>query len=149
MSAYLICLTWSWHFNFHITTRHDPEAGHKRDIRCQLRHIKWVLILKLSMRPSSRHSPNPSEFFFPFPVSQLPCDFIPFMFQDFLENWALELNWTPLCHPFFAVTSCSVGSVSTSFEFLVIEASLDIEIRIEAYELPPKAAKFLGFFGCI
>ena len=61
MSPHLICL--SWHFNFHITTRHDPEAGHKRDIRCQLRHIKWGLILKLSMRPFSRHSPNPSEFF--------------------------------------------------------------------------------------
>ena len=47
------------------------------------------------------------------------------------------------------MTSCSVGSVGTSFEFLVIEASLDTEIGIEAYELPPKAAKFLRFFGCI
>ena len=84
------------------------------------------------------------SFFFPFPVSQPPCDFMPFMFQDFLENWALELNWTPLCRPFFAVTSCSVGSVSTSFEFLVIEASLAQSGRgTRNPKIPLK-----GFQGC-
>ena len=67
MSPHLICLNWG--INFHITSRPDPEAGHKRDLRPQLRHIKWGLILKLSMRLFSWHSPK-----FPFRVSQPPWE---------------------------------------------------------------------------
>ena len=51
MSPHLICL--GWHFNFHIISRPDPEAGHNRDLGCQLRHIKWGLILKPSIRAFS------------------------------------------------------------------------------------------------
>ena len=43
MSPHLICL--GWHFNFHIISRSDPEAGH--EMGCQLRHIKGGLIFKL------------------------------------------------------------------------------------------------------
>ena len=64
MSPHLICL--NWRFNFHITSRPDPEAGHKRDLWPQLRHIKWGLILKLSMRLFSRHSPKSLRRFFHF-----------------------------------------------------------------------------------
>ena len=53
MSPHLICL--SWHFNFHITSRPDPEAGHKRDLGCQPRPIKWGLISQLSFRAFSWH----------------------------------------------------------------------------------------------
>ena len=61
MSPHLICLNWG--INFHITSRPDPEAGHKRDLRPQLRHIKWGLILKLSMRLFSWHSPKSLRIF--------------------------------------------------------------------------------------
>ena len=64
MSPHLICLNWG--INFHITSRPDPEAGHKRDLRPQLRHIKWGLILKLSMRLFSWHSPKSLRIFFHF-----------------------------------------------------------------------------------
>ena len=72
MSSHLMCL--SSHFNFHITSRPDVEAGHKRDIRFQLRHVKRGLILKPSVRPFSWHSPKSLRFFFPFRVSQPPSD---------------------------------------------------------------------------
>ena len=39
MSPHLICL--GRHFNFHFISRPDPEAGHKWDLGCQLRHIEW------------------------------------------------------------------------------------------------------------
>ena len=64
MSPHLICLNWG--INFHITSRPDPEAGHKRDLRPQLRHIKWGLILKLSMRLFSWHLPKSLRIFFHF-----------------------------------------------------------------------------------
>ena len=60
-------------FNFHITSRPVPEVGHKRDLRCQLRHIKWGVIFKLSMRLFSWRSPKSLRIFFPFRVSQPPC----------------------------------------------------------------------------
>ena len=53
MSPHLICLT--WHFNFHIISRPYPEAGHKRDLGCQPRPIKWGLISQLSFRAFSWH----------------------------------------------------------------------------------------------
>ena len=62
MSPHLICL--SWHFNFHIISRPDPEAGHKRDLGCQPRHIKWGLILQLSLRALSWHPWKPLRGFF-------------------------------------------------------------------------------------
>ena len=71
MSPHLICL--SWHFNFHIISRPDPEAGHKRDLGCQPRHIKWGLISKLSMSPFSRHPQNRLRGFFPFRLSLPDC----------------------------------------------------------------------------
>ena len=76
MSPHLICL--SWLSNFHIISRPDPEAGHKRDLRCQLRHIKWGLISKLSSRPFLSHHPEPLRGFFHFvspcrAVPQFPC----------------------------------------------------------------------------
>ena len=62
MSPHLICL--SWHFNFHIISRPDPEAGHKRDLGCQPVHIKWGLILQFSLRVFSWHPWKPVRGFF-------------------------------------------------------------------------------------
>ena len=70
MSPHLTCL--SWNFNFHITSRPDPEAGQKRDLGCQLRHIKWGLILKLSMRLLSWHSPKSLRISFHFEFLSRP-----------------------------------------------------------------------------
>ena len=70
MSPHLTCLKWG--INFHITSRPDPEAGHKRDFRCQLRHIKWGLILKLSMSLFSWHPPKSLRIFFHFESPSRP-----------------------------------------------------------------------------
>ena len=45
----------SWFSDFHIISRPDPEAGHKRDLGCQPRPIKWGLISQLSFRAVSWH----------------------------------------------------------------------------------------------
>ena len=72
MSPHLICL--SWLSNFHIISRPDPEAGHKRDLRCQLRHIKWGLISKLSMNLFSWHPPKSWRSFFHFDSLSRPVN---------------------------------------------------------------------------
>ena len=64
MRPHLICL--SWLSNFHIISRPDPEAGHKRDLGCQPRPIKWGLISKLSMSLFSWHPPKSLRSFFHF-----------------------------------------------------------------------------------
>ena len=71
MSPHLICL--SWHFNFHIISRPDPEAGHKRDLGCQPRPIKWGLISQLSLRAISWHPWKPLRGFFAFRVPLTDC----------------------------------------------------------------------------
>jgi len=67
MSPHLICL--NWNLNFHNTSRPDPEAGHKRDLRCQPRPIKWGLISQLSFRAFSWHPWKQSRGFFILPWS--------------------------------------------------------------------------------
>ena len=70
MSPHLICL--SWLSNFHIISRPDPEAGHKRDLGCQPRPIKWGLISKLSMSLFSWHPPKSLRSFFHFDCLSRP-----------------------------------------------------------------------------
>ena len=70
MSPHLICL--SWLSNFHIISRPDPEAGHKRVLGCQPRPIKWGLISKLSMSLFSWHPPKSLRSFFHFDCLSCP-----------------------------------------------------------------------------
>ena len=67
----MICL--SWHFNFHIISRPDPEAGHKRDLVCQPRPIKWGLITQLSLRVFSFQPWKQLRGFFAFRVPLPDC----------------------------------------------------------------------------
>ena len=69
MSPHLICL--GWHiipFYDQPLSRPDPEAGHKRDLGCQPRPIKWVLISQLSFGAFSWHPQKRLKGFFVFRV---------------------------------------------------------------------------------
>ena len=70
MSPCLICL--DRNLNFLIKCGPDPDAGHKRDLGCQLTRIKWGLILKLSMSLFTWHSPKSFRIFFYFKSLSCP-----------------------------------------------------------------------------
>ena len=86
MSPHLTCLKRG--INFHIISRPDPEAGHKIYLRCQLRHIKWGLILMLLFRPFLAHHPESLRIFFSFHVS-LRC--------GALSDFSMHSSWIQTC----------------------------------------------------
>ena len=73
MSPLLICLSW------HLKTLLWPASGSGLDVIWklipQLRHIKWGLILKLSLRPFLSHHLESLRIFFHFksPCRAVPC----------------------------------------------------------------------------
>ena len=100
-----MCL--SWHLKFHITSRPDPEAGHKRDLRPQLRHIKWGLIFAVLMALTKI-----LENFLPFWVSQplcvLPC----------LSIWLMSVF---ISLSIFAVFDCASSSFLQDFRAWTVD----------------------------
>ena len=71
MSPHLMGLGW------HPRSLLWPASGSGLDmiwkLKCQLRHIKWGLILKLSLRPFLSHPWNPLRGFFAFRVPLPDC----------------------------------------------------------------------------
>ena len=72
MSPHLIGLGW------HPRSLLWPASGSGLDmiwkLKCQLRHIKWGLILKLSLRPFLSHPWNPLRGFFAFRLPLPDCE---------------------------------------------------------------------------